>query len=1625
MLDVSYKVLLSFIATLVLILFLLQLLILFPPVQNKLRNIAASTLHDQLKADVSIGQFRLGFPKKLNVRDVLISADQSDTLLYIGDFSVNIQLLPLFRNDIVFQRIELSNGKGDFGKLLDRLPADTTYVESDDVKDESDGWDIQINKLIINSCYFNYRDEINTGFDLVLDIKEAIFKFGTVDFDTIIEFSSIDIRGAYVSYESLFISEVADIDSTDFKFADIRVKKANLAHAEFAYFDSTGAILFNAQGDQVEVNDLLVDITHGKLVIDEGLLKNTTTSVGFLPVVDTITDNHSTLNWGPSLWRVEGNKLDMENFRLAIDYQEAPDPVGHFNSEHIDFNQVTGRLSTFTIDQDSLTVKMEHISGKEKNGFVVNQLDGEFYHEGKDFVVRDLKLKTTNALYRADLRTNISPTNYDDLNGKTFDLDLVIESETMRDINYFYPIMAEELGLADDFLNNNFSVKTKINGSMDELNIQQFNLDYLSSTAIYANGLIKNMNSSDSMLIDMDIEKINIAKKDLEGSLIIPLPDSLTLPEYITLRGHYTIRDKTNHFNSHIQSSIGDLNNINATALFGKVPLYKLEMDASLHDLQSVLDMNVSGVDFRLKASWEGNDLYSSEAFANFFVDSLAYAGNVYQNVGCEASLDRGIFHTNLQSHDTSVYFTISANGELTEQQTQVELFIDADKIDLNHLGLYPTGLNIKSNSDVSLNYYSSTEFAMSANLRSLDFILPDTFYTMHPINLDFNTKKDFADFHLNSFFYNLDFTSNANIQDFLYSIFHLPGYYLSEPGADSVRFDVPEFNLRGKLEFPEAFAKIFFPEFPAFQELVLEGSFSEARDELLFNASIPGLSYGTLITDNLMFSIDGTSERLTYNGAFDLNIQKMLQGNFDLSGTFQDSELISRIKYMDSFSNPYLDFTVHLDTIGNSVLLNVLNDSLIFSYDPWEISSENQVKINSENLVFNNFNLSSKGQQITIFSDLKENPEGIHLTLKDFKLGSLEQLLARDTLVSGTANANVHLNNLFGQPDMNGSLTIDNLNLLDFDIGRLNLSEFIMDDEGMMADLSLIGSYEDIRLRGAWIPANNERSIDIDLTIAHLDLGELDYILSDYIRDAKGSLQGNMKITGTLEEPFMNGLVSFKEAGFGVIALNNYFTVGDDPITFNDNEVRFNNFSFRNVNDQEAKIIGEISLGHKGDVYHNLQIMTDNMVIMNSTREINDIVYGLLKAKTDIEIVGQSENIKVNATVNVDKSTDITYIFPETLTLDNNEGTVVFTRFQPDALPDADINGNNAFFGMQMLSNFNSQVIIDRGTRFNLFFDSSGENFLNASIKGDVNYKMVEINTEVSGMFEIESGTLHYSIPMVTVEEYKIEPGSRITLSNDLYNPYVNIIASSEIRASTEGLMAGNAKVMTFKVLLFMEGELNDVQLRFDISTQTNDVLVSTRLEQLTEEERNINALNLLVRGSFMITLHGDEIGSTTSAEARLDNFYATHLNHLISDNISFVDLKFDVQSFKDYNSSGDQVLQRNYYYNIGKSFLHDRARINYKGSLGVTSDLQAEQVNSHFVQNELELEMKITNDGRYRGLIFRKNQYEGLLEGEVIETGGGIRFSQDFYSFGDIFINNKRQLKRETRKLQNTKDQ
>jgi hypothetical protein len=64
---------------------------------------------------------------------------------------------------------------------------------------------------------------------------------------------------------------------------------------------------------------------------------------------------------------------------------------------------------------------------------------------------------------------------------------------------------------------------------------------------------------------------------------------------------------------------------------------------------------------------------------------------------------------------------------------------------------------------------------------------------------------------------------------------------------------------------------------------------------------------------------------------------------------------------------------------------------------------------------------------------------------------------------------------------------------------------------------------------------------------------------------------------------------------------------------------------------------------------------------------------------------------------------------------------------------------------------------------------------------------------------------------------------------------------------------------------------------------------------------------------------------------------------------------------------------------------------------------------VNSSFVENELDVEYKLNKEGNFTAVLFRRNKYQGLLEGEIIETGGGFKLQKSFYKFRDVFRRKK----------------
>jgi translocation and assembly module TamB len=58
--------------------------------------------------------------------------------------------------------------------------------------------------------------------------------------------------------------------------------------------------------------------------------------------------------------------------------------------------------------------------------------------------------------------------------------------------------------------------------------------------------------------------------------------------------------------------------------------------------------------------------------------------------------------------------------------------------------------------------------------------------------------------------------------------------------------------------------------------------------------------------------------------------------------------------------------------------------------------------------------------------------------------------------------------------------------------------------------------------------------------------------------------------------------------------------------------------------------------------------------------------------------------------------------------------------------------------------------------------------------------------------------------------------------------------------------------------------------------------------------------------------------------------------------------------------------------------------------------------------------MEYQLSRDGRYLLRFYRSNEYEGVVDGYIIETGVGFIFSVDYNRFSQLF--NRRKQRAET---------
>ena len=286
-----------------------------------------------------------------------------------------------------------------------------------------------------------------------------------------------------------------------------------------------------------------------------------------------------------------------------------------------------------------------------------------------------------------------------------------------------------------------------------------------------------------------------------------------------------------------------------------------------------------------------------------------------------------------------------------------------------------------------------------------------------------------------------------------------------------------------------------------------------------------------------------------------------------------------------------------------------------------------------------------------------------------------------------------------------------------------------------------------------------------------------------------------------------------------------------------------------------------------------------------------------------------------------------------------------------------------------------------------------------------------------LTGRYDINSGAYQISMYDVVRRRFEIGPNSYILWQGDPLKAQMDITAVYTVRTDALDLLADQlvgadeAKKTTYRqeisylVNMQIKGSIEAPEISFflDLPAGQKGVhggVVYSRLQQLNQQESEVNkqAFALIVLGRFLsdsptAASGGGEALARNSASKLLTQ----QLNNLAGKYIKGVDLNFNLDSYNDYTTGSEQGrTQLNV--EVKKTLFSDRLIL----QVGSNIDLEGEenrgnQGTSSELVGDLVAEYLVSEDGRYRLKAFRKNEFEGMIDGQLINSGLSFVFVRE----------------------------
>jgi translocation and assembly module TamB len=407
----------------------------------------------------------------------------------------------------------------------------------------------------------------------------------------------------------------------------------------------------------------------------------------------------------------------------------------------------------------------------------------------------------------------------------------------------------------------------------------------------------------------------------------------------------------------------------------------------------------------------------------------------------------------------------------------------------------------------------------------------------------------------------------------------------------------------------------------------------------------------------------------------------------------------------------------------------------------------------------------------------------------------------------------------------------------------------------------------------------------------------------------------------------------------------------------------------------------------------------------MNKEGGDNTTFYGKVYVDSRLNLKGQVSSPALNGRILLAKGTEVFYNKKEDLSLSESEKVITFiTKTSLKEEGKLPLKTGPEKYSSASVETF---LDIDPFTRMNFNLTQKLYN-INLSIQGggSLNYTMLGNNRmNLSGSYEIGEGTANVKMIGWPNKLFRITPGGFIRWDGNVEDPTLQFEALNRVSSSYTNPIDNKTRDVYFNVLLKLTGRLSELSVVFTINTP--DQYLMSIINTLGPEEQMRQAITILLFEK--IDLPGIST-STDYVTQQVSQILESQLNQITKTSIKGIDISFGIDTYVSGSQGGSQQEKTSLSYDVKKSVLNDRAKIQVSGRL---NDYSNQQGNSNVSLNNFSFEYRLDSLATKFVKVYNERSYEDVFEGEVIKTGVGVTYRKSYPTLGDMFRRDEKKKK------------